>query len=553
MATATGLGYVGHKQELPIGHDGMYGPRRVPVGGLILARGVTFENNQLEKEGGAQRQTLSSLPGPLVGLYDWWPEAATQRTVAITTGGGVYVDDGVSWTFAITAAPEGTLATTTQRPYFVAGGQETPGAPRKLFVYTGASPIFVGEGDFTTLRVLPSAKRPADWVGARQPSCGIIHEGRHWAFLGHTAYYTPSADHEDFVGTGAGSIPIAPGEGEAIVAAVSFRKMLVLFKRPRGIYVVDTSGDPLVWRYDVQSRAVGAPGPWAVTPIPNDVAFVGSEGAIHLLSATAVERDAESSDISTIKLGTWIREHIDPEALSRAILAWYGDKRLAYALFPGRGQATQLVSAFQDDAFDLDTFQITDASSTVGVPIYRLLIDFNNPSVGPRFAYSDRDDAQVLMMRRHQGIERPYIGTSAGSVYRLDHPDRVKDGEGFIGEFQTDHLDLGDLVAEWRGQAKNFDYLEFWLEGVGPYTLSVDIYIDGAKKTLTPLTFDLSGAGVPLGQFRLDVDRLAESTIVTRRRRLMWRGRRISIRGWNSGANQTFKIIRAFIGARAAE
>lgn len=542
--------YTGLKPQIPVGEDGMYGPRRVPITGLILARGITFENNQVEKEGGAARQNLSALPGPVRGLWDWWPESATQRTVAVTIGGGVYLDDGVSWTFAITVLPEGTL-NTVRPPYFVEGGQEVPGADKKLFLYTGASPPQVGAGDFTTMAPLDPAKRPLDWVGSRQPSVGIIHEGRHWAFLQHTAYYTPSADHEDFVGIGAGSIPIAPGVGEGIVAAMSLRKMLVLWKRPSGVYVIDTSNpDPASWRYDIQSRAVGAVGPWGVAPIPNDVLFIDTEGSVHSLSATAVERDAESSDITSPKLGTWLREHIDAQELEDAGIVWYSDKSLAYALLPPRGSIGQTIPAFQDDAFQADAFG-TEAAGPLAP--YRLTLDFNNPAVGARFAYSDRDDATCLIMRRHQNVDRPYIGTTSGFVYRLDMPDRIKDGAGYIGEFQIDHTDLGEVVPEWRGRIKNFDYLEFWFEGLGEHTLYVDIYIDGILKTLAPLQFNVAATGVPLGTFVLDVDRLAEPRIIHRRRRLTWRGTRLSFRAWNSEPGASFKIIKAFIGAKVAE
>lgn len=532
----------------------MYGTRRVPIQGLIQARNVTFENQQLEKEGGAARQNPAALPGPVRALHDWWPDPTTQRTVAVTLGGGVYLDDGVSWGFAVRVLPEGTL-NTSRPPVFVDGGQETPAAVKKLFLYTGTAPIQVGLGDFTSLSPLDVAKRPADWAGARQPTCGLIHEGRHFAFLGHNAYYTPSSSHEAFVGTGSGMLPIAPGEGEAIVAVTSFRKMLIVFKRPRGVYVVETTGDPATWRYDVQSKAVGATGPWAVASIPNDILFLDTTGALHMLSATAVERDATSSDVTSLKLGTWIREHIDAQALESAAVVWYGDKNVAYAILPARGHVARTRAAFQLDTVQADAFQASDTSTdpTVGPPIYRLVVGLNAPEVGPWFAYSDRDTVTCLVLRRFEGVARPYIGTEEGFVYRLDMPQRSKDGLGYLGEWQTEHTDLGELVPEWRGRVKNFDYLELWLEGIGTYTLSVDIYIDGAKKTATPLSFSLAGIGVPLGVFVLGVDRLAEPLVVHRRRRLPWRGTRISIRGYNSGAGETFKVLKAFVGATAAE
>jgi hypothetical protein len=37
------------------------------------------------------------------------------------------------------------------------------------------------------------------------------------------------------------------------------------------------------------------------------------------------------------------------------------------------------------------------------------------------------------------------------------------------------------------------------------------------------------------------------------RRRLTWTGTRISIEGFNGGVNETFKIVRVYVGARLAE
>lgn len=543
--------YTGTKVPIPFGRRGLFGSLgRVPIDGLVRANGLTFANRRLEKEAGTKKQNTVALAGQIVAVFDWWPNVSTQRTIAATQGGGLYLDDGVAWSFATTLLAEKTLSVTTRPPFFVTAGNETPGANRLLFLYTGVSPVYVGVGDFRTIATLAAAKTPADWTGARQPSCGVVHESRNWAFLQHTAYYTPAGDHQNF--QGGGSLAIYPGEGEEIVAGISLRKMLVLFKRPRGIYIVDTSAiDPTQWRVDPQSQAVGAPGPWAVAPIPNDAVFVEAEGgSFHLLSATGITRDAASSDISSQSIGQWIREHIDPNRLAFAQIGWYSDKKQVYAIMPGFGHIISQVSTFDSGAFDPGAFA---SGVTAPAPQYRIVIDLNQPDLGPVFSYSDRDDAASLMLRRESGVQRPFIGTDAGFVSRLDLAGVYdRDGVGYLGEWQTDYNDLGEADPDWKGKRKNFDFLELWMEGVGAYDLSVDVYVDGVKKTASPLLFRMTPAGVGLGTFKLGTDTLAEAHVVSVVRRLRWAGYRIAFRGFNNVANQTFKIVEGYVYARRA-
>jgi len=305
--------YQGTRIPMPLAADGLYGTRKIPMAGLRVARGVTLETaGQIEKEGGAVKLTASALPSRIVALYDWWPDAATQRTIAVTSGGGVYRDDGAAWSFATTIYAEGTL-TISQPPHLVAAAGETPAAARKLFLVTGNNTVRIGTGDFTTMAELAVGKTPADWAGATQPPCLAAHAGRLWAFLRHTAYYSKLTDHEDFAGAGSGSLPLQPGEGDRIVAAVSFRKMLVVFKYPTGIYVIDASApSPANWGTDLQTRAVGSCGPWTALSLTDDVLFLSAELNVHLLSATNVLRDATASDISTPKLGPWARATVNP-------------------------------------------------------------------------------------------------------------------------------------------------------------------------------------------------------------------------------------------------
>jgi hypothetical protein len=516
--------YTGTLIPVPIGEDGLYGPRRVPITGLIQARGLDLSGLQLEKEGGATSQNATPLPSAIVALFDWWPDAATQRTIAVTKGGGVYKDDGVSWTFATILAAEGTL-TITQPPMLIAGGAEVPANNRKLFLLTGNDAVRVLSGDGAVLTILASP--PTDFAGARQPGTGCIQQGRLVLLLGHNLYWSLATNHEDFTTAGSGTLPISPGEGERLTACVPMRGMLPLWKFPRGVYILNTT-DPSSanWYYDTQSRAVGCPGPLAAIGVPNDAVFFDVELNVHVLSATDVAKDATSSDISTPKLSSWVRENLDASRGAWACLGWYGDRKQVYAGVSGLG-------ALKNSR--------------------RLKIDFNAADLGPRFDWSDRDVCESIMLRRVSGIERPYIGTDTGVIYRLDQSARNKDGAGYFGGFQTDHTDLAELVPEWAGRRKAFDFLEFLLEGVGAYNLLVNVYIDGVLRTPSPLAFAMPGSGFILDLSQLDVDRLSSAALSRVRRRLTWTGTRISIEGFNGGVNETFKIVRVYVGARLAE
>ena len=516
------MGYAGQVLPIPAGVDGLYGVRRIPITGLLRGRNLTLENNMWEKWGGATNQNGTALASDILALHDWWSDLSTQRTIAVLDTGAVRRDTG-DWTFG-TAVTLGTALTLANiPPHLVTGGQETPSRNKKLFCFTGQQTPQVGSGDFTTMANI--ATPSSAWSGANQPAGGVIHEGRLFVWVGHTLYWSTTADHENFTGAGSGSLPIYPGEGIEIRCAISLRKMLVLFKFPRGIYIFDTSDStPGNWRADPQSRAVGSPGPYTALAIPNDVLFLDRECNLHLLSATSVLRDATSSNISAPKLGLFTREQFDPSRSPYAHLGWYSDKSQAIVCLSALGAA---------------------------VNNRIILVDFNNPQVGPRFTYSDRDTPQSLMMRDTAGVAIPYIGTDDGFVQRLDRSARNKNAAAYTGQFQIDHTDIGEL-AGWAGRPSLFDYLEFEFEGVGAYNLSVNCYVDGELRTATPITYSMTGSGVALGVFVLGVDRLAELAPAKARRRLFWRGTYFSFEGLNSGVDETFRIRKAFLGVRRA-
>lgn len=521
--------YSGTVLPLEMGLDGLYSTKRVPIQGLIVARNLTLENNVIQKEGGATTKTASALAAAIMAMIDWWSDTVTQRTIAILNNGTVLRDTG-TWTFGTTVTTGTALTVASRTPFFYAGGREKPANNRKLFLLTGNQTPQVGSGDFTTMANI--SKPAADWGGSNQPTAGAIHQGRNWMIAGNTAYFSTATDHEDFTGTGSGSISVTPGRGQYLSALVPYRRMLVVWQYPYGIQVINTTDATVAnWYVTPQSDAVGCAGAMGAVPTQDDVLFIDANFHFNLLSATGVDRDATASDVSTRKIGQYIRDQIDPNRGPWIQMVWYGPKQQVWVGCSALGAVTNN---------------------------RKLIADFNLYQRGAvdaiKYSVSDRDVNQSIMVSLLNGVPTPYIGDNAGNVLVCDTSTRSKDAAGYTGIWQTDHSDLGEIDADFRDRRKNFDYLDIEFEPTGTSQLSVNIYIDGVLKTSTPINYDMTGGGVALGTFLIGTDKLSTSSVKKRlRHRLTWAGTRISIEGSNADPAGDFRISRLYLGCRRAE
>ena len=142
-------------------------------------------------------------------------------------------------------------------------------------------------------------------------------------------------------------------------------------------------------------------------------------------------------------------------------------------------------------------------------------------------------------------IPRPLCGDNAGTVWGLDQPIFTKDGNGYRGEFQTPHFDFSWVDPVLATLRKSGAFLEVVAEPVGNWDLSVDVLWDGAL-TQT-IVFNLNAPGAALGSFVLGSSILGEGDTLTVRHRLLGGGRRLSLRFYNTAANQNFSISRAYV------
>lgn len=523
------MAYRGITYPIPIGVDGWSANRnqtQIRSTQLIQAQDVTYEFGTLGKEGGASLYTPAPIAGGNVILAgrDWWPDLNTQRSVVFASDGGVYKDSG-SGTYPVTLKSGMNLP--TKAPQFVAGGKELQASNRKLFLFTEVNQVQVLSGDGATMANIASP--PADWTSFR-PVAGCVHLNRLWGAAGHFVYYSTLTNHEDFTTAGqTGVVSIYPGVGEEVVHIESYKGMLLCFKRPYGIYMLDAN-DPNVtnWIVTPVSDSQGAAGPGCVVSIDNDILFMDNGGSIGLLSAVTQELPQGTFAVSSLtyagNVDPYIRDTFNFSRLSGVQSIYYAAKREVHFAFP-----------------------VVGSNTNNG----RFVVDYNRPDVN-RFRYSYRDSCQSLWLRKDTTlVSRPQIGDGAGQVWNLDQPNRDKAGAGYLSKFQTGHEDMASLYVDQpslrrlAGKNKLFHFLELLADPKGNWNISVDVLVDNNFKCT--VQFNMGVTGAALDSFILDSDRLAGSTIEKKRRRIIGEGRRISLIGSTNGAGQDFSLAQFLV------
>lgn len=509
--------------ELPIGIDGLSGSRnmsQVPLTCLVRATNVTYESGTLQKEGGTSKYNSTAITGgpQILGGHDWLYDGSTQRMVVVCSDGAIYKDSGAG-TFPVTLASGLTVADVV--PVFAEGGKEAAANNRKLFIFTGLNAVQVLSADGATSAAL--ATPPTDWTANTQPKFGLVHENRMWGGGNsndpHRLYYSVLTNHEDFTGSGSGTIAVFPGEGEALVGGVSYKGALIAFKKPVGIYFVDTSSATVGnWRVARVAGKVGVAGPRCYAQLEDDVIFLDQNADIRLLSATQEFGDVGTSSLADINnINQFIRDNMNLSTTATWQFVYYARKREVHIACCASGSTTRNA---------------------------RLVLDFNMQGK-VRYRFSNRDTNVSIWTRKVSNQDELTIGDNAGFVWRLDQESRSNNGTGYSGEFQTPQYDFSHLDPRLGTKRKNGRFLELVTEPAGNWNLSVDVYWDGQYSQT--VTFNMGVSGAALGSFTLGTDRLAGSQVLNRKRRISGSGRRLSLVGRNSSDGQNFSVARFYI------
>jgi len=522
------MAYQGLIAELPIGLAGLTGSKhqsQITPQHLIVADDLTYESGTIQKEGGASKYNSTAISGTpsIVGGWDWFPTDGTQRMVVVLDDGTIKKDTGGGG-FTVTLGSGFTITTATV-PMFVEGGKEAAANDRKLFIFTdGSNGIQVLSADGATVSRLSTANDPADWTNTH-PTFGLIHEDRLWgggnSNDAHRLYYSTVGDHEDFAGGGSGQLAIFPGEGTKLVGAISFKGLIICWKFPKGIYIVDTT-DPTIanWKVSRLSQSLGGVSHQGAVLVDDDVLFMDATGLFHFISAITEFGNLGTRNLSTANeanMDEFFRDEINFNSFARVRGIYY----------PAKAEAHFAISALGSS-----------------INNRRTVVDFN--STIPRFRFSRRDTPISMWLKEDgDGIPRPTIGDDAGFVWNLDQDARSRDGVGYNGQFQIAHLDLSHLDPKFGTIRKSGQFLELVVEPRGNWNLNVDVFWD--NELTQTVTFNMGTTGSTLGSFVLGTDKLAGDTVLNRKRRITGGGRRFSVVGRNSGDGEDFSVSKMYL------
>lgn len=528
------MSYTGITYPINVGIDGWSAAKsqtQIKSTQLIQAFNVTYQDGTMGKEGGALMYTTAPITGApqITAGVDYWPDPNTQRSVILTETGKAYKDSGLG-TYPVNLISG--MNAPNRTPQFLSGGKETQARNKKLFLFTDTNQVKVLSGDGLTMADI--AQPPADWSTTRAV-CGCIHDNRLWGAAGHFVYYSNPDDHEDFLTINVtGLESIYPGVGEEIVHIESFKGMLLILKKPNGIYFLDTSNTDITqWTIASVSDVMGCAGPGCVVSIDNDLLFMDPAGEINMISAVTQELPlgtfAASSLSFAANIDPWIRESVNFAQLANVQSVYYPAKREVHFTIPLVGS---------------------------NVPNARLVVDYNRPDI-IRFRYSQRaTDASMWMRKDANSVMRPMVGDLTGNVWFLDQDVRSVGGAGYLSIFQTGHEDFGSVpvgypaVRKLGAMDKNFHFLEAVFDPEGNWNLSVDVLID--NEYVNTCQFNMGSSGAALDSFVLDTDVLAGGAIGHKRLKLYGKGRRISFVGSTSGAGEDFSIDTLFVQFKPA-
>ena len=513
--------------NLPCGAGGLntnLNPFRIPRTNLTVAKNIRFDNLAINKAPGLfELQDGISSSGTCLGATSFYQSAAAEITVSAWSDGNVYRETADNFTATNLGAYGATNVPVVFVPFSNLAEAGTPGANRLAVFSAGTAPQqIVGTGTLSAFTAVS-----LDWAGANNPAGGFNHDFRLVAFgsaaYPHNLYFSQLSNLTDFTGVNAKVMSVFPGEGNGIVAGLSYLDTTcVVFKYPVGIYAVDTADlTALVNPCFRISNTLGACGPHAVVKVNGDIWFISDQGRIHTLSQVRSDIDPVLSDITNqLNLGEFIRRNVDLDPLKMrwARLHWDPIRQELIYTFTPRGQA------------------INSAAIIIRVP----------PGEGLYLASIDtRGSYRALWGRRNtvSGRHEVLAANANGQVFEFNNESAYALGEPFDGRFAHPESDFADLDPRFATLEKQFKFLQIHL--IPPNTAStlyVDIVVDGRTARTEVIYLGTGGLdiyGTALfgdGTFSiLEPFKVMLPLDVT--------GRRIQLVCYNGQDNETFSIL----------
>lgn len=528
------MGYKGIAVPLPCGQGGFNSSQNVyqiDISDLTRANNIRYDGYTWTKAGGlavVDANAIANTP-TCVGGISYRPTVATQRIISAWTDGNIYREVSGN----VDANTLSTGATFTAPVAFVEGGQISNTENKKLFAFSSAfSPKYI-DGDATSFTNIATVS--TDWSSVYPGAC-LYHDSRLIAYdhatYPHSIYISALHDHAEYriidannFSTGARTFDITPGAGDRISCLYSLMpEVLYAFKYPYGIYKVDTA-DYTGYGLPVETvRAdVGMAGPYGISKVGNDIWFISSTGRIYSLLALDANQDPTDADITRrLKLTDFIRENVDLTRLRWSRLIYNEERKELWYVYTSNDGDTN------DQA---------------------LVFDLNDESK-PKVSVERRGEYFNAMWSRinptTSQAELLCAGADTGKIYTADSSNYVIDTNvAYTGEFWYPETDFGFVDTRLAQRAKRFDSLEIYIVPTGDYDMTFEIYIDG--RSYKTETINLGSSSDVFDSAIFDSAVFGGQNALPRKLTINGIGQQISIKGYNGGENENFKISKMIL------
>jgi hypothetical protein len=465
--------YTGQIAEIKFGDFGlMYdlAQQNIPQNAFIRCDNVQFYNGLAEKAeqinpwvlGNPSFSSPNFVGEKPIAVHRYFPLPGIERHIVVTDTGNVYKFlDPLTRVLVtpILSAPASLSINGTAN--IVEGGNEDQSQPKKIFIFSGNSPVQVIEGDLNVRRNITS---PAlDWATS-SPTNGFVFRNRLCAYGNlsdpHRLYISTGLDQEDFVGSGNSTISVFSGEQDGLLGAFVFKGRVFLWKKPYGVYyLVSDDPTPTNWYSQRVSNNVGIASSRSYFEAGDDLFFMSTDGTIASFTAAFRLGDIYQADLlAQLKTESIFRNILRKQLLNRSFGKYLPQKKIGLFAF----------SSFTSSDMNPDSFVYIDFNQqTPRVSWHRYKSSSFTCCAFFRDSYGDD---QLLFGKNNLGNSPTSEMATTSPYYSSSVPFRL----------QTPHLDLGSP------NNKIFDFFEVDFESSSPYPLAVDVYVDSKfKQTFT--------------------------------------------------------------------
>lgn len=445
---------------------------------LTAAENVTWSlDGWPRKIGGSSRLnatavTESTVAVPFQGVVDYWKQgtAGSEAQDRVAVVGTQYMKEDVDGTWdAIATGKEA-----NKQPCFCVFKDD-------LIIATTSNTDVPVVWDQSTLANL----------GGTPPNFAFAVEHRNRVHAAGVAtnpsrlYYCELLDHEDWTGDGAGSIDVAPDDGDRIVGLASHKGALVIFKGPHvGSIWVLTGSSP------------SGDDPFILQPFIKGVGAINHNTIVRAGTAASGEDLVFVSPIGIHSLNATEKYGDFTEAfLSRPIQTWF-DRQLNKTVLPASW-------GVNDRSRGRVLWTVAPSGGTAKTEILALDYRFQ-PFRWARWV--NYVGANCLALLEVTGEQRVFAGMTTGYVQQLDVAGTLSlpGPLAYTAQWALPALSFGSFA-----QTKSIEKGYLLLTPKGAYSLDLIVKRDAEASVTTAIS--QAGSGGVLGAFVLGTDTLGST------------------------------------------